>query len=205
MNRDESFFHREPPSAEEQPKRPPRPVWLGPPPNVVGTVVALDPPLFLARSEETAVVINELTAYPQGFEVALSVHFRSEEHPQRMHTFMGLEPGWMRAGGEIPPETLRFGVEFSDGRKATNLDGRPRWDPTQPSQMPPSPVLFPQGGGGGGVFWNQRFWVWGLPPLGSLDFVCEWPGCGFPLTRLRIDASTVLVAAARAIELWPEE
>jgi hypothetical protein len=190
---------------DQEPKRPPRPIWVGPPPNVVGTVVALDPPVFLARNEEVAVAINELVAYPQGFELALTVRFRTVGDARSMHMMMGLDPGWRRAGGQVPPEMLRFGVEFSDGRKATNLDKRPPWDPTQPPPPPPSPVLSPQGGGGGGSTWNQRFWVWGLPPTGSLDFVCEWPARGCPLKRLQIDTSPLLAAASRAVVLWPED
>jgi|SRR5579872_5275694 len=205
MDRDQGFFEVQPMPPDRVPKRPRRPAWLGPPPNVIGTVVALDPPLFLARTEELALAISELVAYPSGFEFVLTVRLRTDSDAVPMHGWMGMDPGWRRSGGEIPPEMLRFGIEYSDGRKATNLDIRPRWDPTEPSPAPPSPVLTAHGGGGGGGTWNMRFWVWGLPPAGPLHFVCEWPGRGCPLERSSIDSTALIAAAGRAVVLWPED
>ena len=58
-------------------------------------------------------------------------------------------------GDPLPDELLRFGVQFADGRKATNLD-RPAYDP---DQEPDRPVLHPHGGGGGGSAWDMEHWV----------------------------------------------
>jgi hypothetical protein len=45
-------------------------------------------------------------------------------------------------GDPLPDEFLRFGMQFADGRKATNLD-RPSYDP---DHEPDRPVLHQQGG-----------------------------------------------------------
>ncbi len=104
-------------------------------------------------------------------------------------------------GGGLPDELFRFGIEFSDGRKATTLD----WERLRPPGEPPrGPVLTMLGGGGDDRRWDQRYWVWPLPPPGPLAFVCEWPALGIALSRVDVDAELVLEAAARAEPLWTE-
>lgn len=95
---------------------------------------------------------------------------------------------------------LRFGIEFADGRRVTNV-GAPGRGPGEPE----GPVLWGMGGGGGGGRWHQDFWVWPLPPPGPLGFVCEWPAAGIPLTRVDVDAQLVTDAAARAREMFPDQ
>ena len=102
--------------------------------------------------------------------------------------------GWF-----LPDDFLRFGVEFADGAKATNLPG-----PPGPPGEPAGPLLLQRGGGGGGSRWDQTYWVWPLPPPGPLAFVCEWPAEEISLTRAEIDAELVLGAAAKAEILWDE-
>lgn len=55
-----------------------------------------------------------------------------------------------------------------------------------------------RGGGGGGGNWSQTYWVWPLPPPGSLVLACEWPALDIPLTRCEIDAQPIREAATRA-------
>src|SRR5256885_6760927 len=50
-----------------------------------------------------------------------------------------------------------------------------------------------------------RYWVWPLPPPGPVAFVCEWPAFGIPESRAELHARLILDAAARAVELWPED
>ena len=103
-------------------------------------------------------------------------------------------------GDPLPDALLRFGVQFADGRKATNLD-RPSYDP---EHEPDRPVLSEHGGGGGGSAWDMEYWVWPLPPAGPFAFVCEWPGRGIAESRTEIDAAAILEAAGRAVTLWPD-
>jgi hypothetical protein len=106
-----------------------------------------------------------------------------------------------RQGSELPPEILRLGVQFADGAKATNL-GMPFF-PQGPDERPRGPILMPRGGGGGGRRWDVSFWLWPLPPRGQLTLVCEWPARAVELTRVEIDAGTLIEAAERAAPLWP--
>lgn len=104
-----------------------------------------------------------------------------------------------RDSPELVAEAFRFGVQFADGRKATNLAAP--W-PTGPDETPEGPILVLHSGGGGGKSWTQNLWVWPLPPAGPLAFVCEWPAEGIELTRVAIDAGLILDAAERAETLW---
>jgi hypothetical protein len=153
--------------------------------------------LVLASNERAAVYIGRCSAYPTGFELELRVLVRAgadELDPS-------LNGVYRRPGrGSSYEEMLRFGIEFSDGRKATNVSGRGH-GPGEPID----PVLSGMGGGGGGGRWRQDFWVWPLPPSGPLAFVCEWPAAEIPLTRHELDTEIVLDAAGRARRLFPDE
>ena len=195
-----SFFELppqpEPPEAEE----PEVPEWFAAPSNVLGAAVPIR--LVLAKTSDVAVAVLGGTAYPTGFEFKLVVRSRGNREglddfdPLELHhPFVRRRHG---RGRDIPPELLRFGIEFSDGSKATNL--QESWG--DPSRQPPSPVLMPGGGGGGAGNWETQFWVWPLPPEGPLAFVCEWPASEIPLTRLEVDAALVREAAAQAEILW---
>ena len=192
-----SFFEAPPPL--EQPPELPQPAWLGPPANVLGAAVPLR--VVLARTEEVAVAVTDASAYPTGVELTLAVRVRRESHDA---AFLHVDPihgPYPRRGG-LPDELLRFGVELADGRKATSVSGFPAWDH---EGEPEQPVLIPRGGGGGGRSWDQRFWLWPLPPPGLLALVCEWPAHGVSLTRVEVDAGEIVDAAARAEELWPDD
>jgi hypothetical protein len=104
---------------------------------------------------------------------------------------------------ELPPDLLRFGVEFADGGRATSLDLYVL-SPHDPAGAPKPPVLWPCGGGGGGGRWGHDVWVWPLPPAGPLTFACEWPALGIPFSRAVIDAGRIHDAACRAHLLWPD-
>ena len=113
-------------------------------------------------------------------------------------------------GGQLSEEFLRFGVEFADGRKATNVGMRlpPEGASTllvsakSSGDKPASRVLWQRGGGGNGTRYSQTFWLWPLPPQGPLAFVCEWPAEEVEVSRAEIDATPILEAAARALIFW---
>jgi hypothetical protein len=174
------------------------PAWLGPPHNVLPGVAPME--LILARTDQTVVAIASIQAYPAGFDFTLSLRLHTvsvREDQQLPHLF-----GPVFEADPLPDEFLRFGVQFADGRKATNLD-RPPYDPE--GQEPDPPVLNQHGGGGGGSAWDIEHWVWPLPPAGPFAFVCEWPGRGIAESRVEIDAGLILEAAGRAVTLWPED
>jgi hypothetical protein len=75
------------------------PEWMGPPEHVVPGVAALE--LLLVSTGLHAVWIGEADVYPSGLVLTVYLHKPAPT---------GLESG---------PGTWRFGVQFSDGRKAT--------------------------------------------------------------------------------------
>lgn len=156
--------------------------------------------MVIAQTEEVAVCVSRLAGYPTGFEFEL----RTLAAPG--HEDLELDPimfGPHRHGRrgreqELEDDVLRFGVQFADGSKATNVAGF-----HSPEDPPDAPVMHSGGGGGGGGDWRQTEWVWPLPPPGPLSFVCEWPAAEIPLTRAELDARIVIDAAARAQVIFP--
>lgn len=193
------FFDRLPPTPPPEPEpEPPRPAWLKPE-AVIAAVVAEQ--RLLARTDDAVVAITGLLAYPTGFEFTLSAVLRRED--RRGHMADPVLHGWPGRHDEEPPpaEFLRLGVQFADGRVATNLN-RP---PFRPDAQPAGPLLLPDGGGGGGRRYDMTYWVWPLPPPGPVAFICQWPAHGIPESRVEIDAQLILDAAARAVDLWPDQ
>lgn len=198
-----NFFEPPPPPPEPEHTERVPPPWFGPPDNVLGGFVAEQ--LILARTEDSVLLVDHLRAYPTGFEHVLQIRRRRSEglDPEAFHVLRSLHLHHRDGGdpNQIPPEVLRFGIQFSDGSKATNLGGH--WASNE-DEEPAGPVLMERGGGGGDDHYEQRYWVWPLPPEGPLAFVCEWPARNIPLTRHEIDASVIREAAGRAERLWAE-
>lgn len=181
-----SFF--DPVEAEPEPKRHREPEWMGPRSNVLGAPVAVS--LLLGRTDDVAVSLGPVAAYPNGFEIRVQIRLRSGDHvhPMEIHPHRG--------GGE----GFRFGVQFADGRKTTN-----RFPSRTPEEGPPQPPRLGMRGGHGGMgSWDWNFWVWGLPPAGPVTFACVWPAQGLPESVAELDAAPILEAAAQAVELWPD-
>lgn len=191
-----SFFEP-PPPPPEPPERHHRPVWLGPPENELGIAVPVRE--LLVRTDDLAIALLGVVAYSSGLELEVELRRRHEpEQPDPLHLQMHARQS---RGGEIAPELLRFGVQFADGRKATNLGGFPRPHDEEPKE----PLLMDRGGGGGGRRWSFRYWLWPLPPRGTLTVVVEWPAAGVELTRVELDAAPMLDAAESVDALWPDE
>ena len=186
------FFDPPPESSRRREPPPPAPDWSGPPEGALPGVVAIE--LVLARNERAAVYVGRCAAYAAGFEFEVRV----------IAAAGGLDPSlngpYARRGGDGNnySDMLRFGVEFSDGARATNV----RYQ--TPADGPPAaPYLRGMGGRGSTTAWSQGFWVWPLPSPGPLTFVCEWPAAGISQTRAEIDAQTIIDAGARAIIVFP--
>ena len=152
------------------------------------------------KRPDLAIALVELVAYSRGIGGRFTVRRRGGDregftHP--MHPFMRRG---LAGAPELPPDLLRFGVEFADGRRATTIE-RPR-----PSlDESPEIVLMQRGGGGGDGNWEFGFWIWPLPPEGPLTFAVEWPAEGVELTTCQIDSAPFLEAAARSEELWEDD
>jgi hypothetical protein len=164
--------------------------------------------LLLARSERAAVYVAYIDAYPEGFELEIRAstsvaydELRREGDDSGPDVFGRHGPMVEEKRDAIPPQLLRIGVQFADGRTATNIGGHDR--PVG------GPVLWPLTGGGSGRAGESRFhqgyWISPLPPSGTVAVVCEWPAVDIPLSRQEVDAQSVLDAADRAREMFPVE
>jgi hypothetical protein len=191
-----------------QPPEPPeveyrRPAWIEPPEDMVPGIVPVE--LVLARTPQRAIGLTGIRAYPTGFSCTL--HFRLREVIPGEQSFFGmfgmLDMLELDPAGELGDYYLRFGVGFADGRKATNLERRRDLE----GGPPPDPPALRLTRWEGYDLLSQEVdvWVWGLPPPGSLAFVCEWPARGIRESRMEVDAGLVQEAAARAVPIWPAE
>jgi hypothetical protein len=187
-----SFFEP-PPPPPEPPEEHRQPAWIGPPENELGVAVPVRRVLF--RSDDLAIAVMGVVAFSNGIEFQVVMRRRElAEEPNLMHVHMHRRHA---RGGELAPEVFRFGVEYPDGRKATNLGF-----PSGPEE-PAGPVLMERGGGGGGRSWNFGYWLWPLPPPGPLRVVVEWPAMGVPLTNVVLDGAALVAVAAEVDVLWP--
>ena len=127
-----SFFEPPPPPDVEEHRQP---EWMGPPENVLPSSFPLA--LELARTDGVAIAAQGGLAYPNGFAFRVSLLRRTPIEGHAGDPFHL----WHRARrGEVVDEALRFGIQFSDGGKATLFDAH-RWLGTE--ETPTGPVLAP--------------------------------------------------------------
>lgn len=99
---------------------------------------------------------------------------------------------------------LRFGLEYADGIRITNVD---RVAGVLEHRPEDSPRLVHLSGGGGGDEQSKafvyRWWVNGLPPAGPVIFAIEWPAAAIPFTRFElVDSAEVSAAGSNQPKLW---
>lgn len=161
----------------------------------------------LARTDQIAVAVLGVTAYTTGFSLTLALRSRSsvglEGYDPIMFGSFGHGAMQRPLGTELPPELLRFGVQFADGRKATTLGASVPWGVgTVTEEEPTGPILSPSGGDGGDGEWNEEYWLW--PLRGTLTFGIEWPSKGIELSLLEVDAAPIIDASRSSEVLWPD-
>ncbi len=156
--------------------------------DTLGTVVPIS--LILARSEEVAVLVTKVVAYPAGFSFDVICVSRSPE------PVPPVQPWSMTRGGPVDPTVLRFGLRFADGSKVTNLDLGAGPSPEQ------GPILRPTGGTGVDRTYTLGYWCQPLPPEGRMAFVCEWPRCGLVLKETHLEGGLLRAAGRRATAIW---
>ena len=169
----------------------------------LGGVVPVE--LLVARSDAAAIAVRRIVAYPDGFEFTLDVWIRKPLRRRRRGLRFGsaILLDLDEIDGELPDDYLRFGIEFPDGARVTNLD-TPAWrisaDATEPMHGMES-----HGGGGSDRRYTQEWWAWPVPTGGPLAFVCEWPAYDIPETRAEVEGEVVEDAAARARPVWSDD
>lgn len=200
------------PTEPEEPDEPVQPAWTCAPHDVLPGVVPIE--MILGRSENTVVQLSGMRVFPTGVEMTLSVRLRGSIRDFDLNRELFDGPYRRDMGAEWQAGRLKWGFEFADGRRVTNVDPAPwseapdevrtgaagpgAWAAWEPSR----PVLQAGGGGVGPRYADHKYWLWPLPPAGPLLVVCQWPARGIGQTIHEIDGGTIVEAAARARPLW---
>ncbi len=138
---------------------------------------------------------DRFIAFPEGFEFTLLVWSPNEPGrtlPPFPHWY------WDRSSPEIPPDVIRLGVTYPDGRRATNLN----WLADVQGLNREGPVLYPLDEAGWQPHWEQEYWVGPSPPPGPVSLVVEWPAHHIAETSVELDGAAIHVAAAEADVVW---
>jgi hypothetical protein len=154
--------------------------------------------LLLVRTDQVAVAVGSVCAYPNGFEFTIHARLRRVD---REIGPAGDPFSWHRFhGAHMPDNILRLGVLYADGRRTATTNPHAHCDDS-PDQL----VLSQQGGGGSARSWDQSFWVHPLPPDSPVTMIVSWLEYGVPETRAELDGAAIRAAAERAVSLWPDE
>ena len=171
---------------------------MNPPENEIPAAVATS--ALLARTDDVAIALIGAQAYTVGLRFDLVIRLRHEPRGAMAHKAYMLLSAY--SGREDSDERLLLGVEYADGRTATNFQS-PGFRGMPVDDDPDEPVLSPMGGGGGGRSFDQSFWLTPLPPAGPLVVVCAWSAFDIPESRTVLDGAAIVEAASRAVVLWP--
>ncbi len=146
-----------------------------------------------------AVFAHGFTAFREGvsFTVEIRPRTRFTRSDREVDFDLVMHPRY--TDGELSPSFFRFGVEFADGTKLTNLESDEERRALSNRDGPPDhPVLRKRGGGGSGREFSQNFWLWPLPTGKTLSLVCEWPVVGILVSRATVEVTPIAAAASRA-------
>jgi hypothetical protein len=194
-----SFFESIPQPPPSEPVWRRRPEWMRSEAVIPASVPA---EVVLIRSEQVAVAIGSVRAYPNGFEFTVHIRLRAEAEPGSPGHFDPFERHQPRQGAQGNDDQLRLGILYADGRRAatTGVHHRPADDEED------AHLVLQQGGGGGSRYsqdWD--FWVHPLPPDGPVILVASWAKHGIGESRAELDGAAIRGAAGRVMTLWPEE
>lgn len=148
------------------------------------------PGITLVRTDTTALQLALEGAYPQGLALTL----RARLHPRHVDRIAWRQPH------RGPYEELRIGLEWPDGAR---VEADHSWDPILHGDRSDDYQLIPGSGGGGDLTYDWSFWLWPLPPAGSVTVNVMWEERGIPETATAVDLGPFVACAAQATELWP--
>ena len=180
-----------------------QPAWFGPPDDELGVVV---PQAVVAGRSQTGVVaLRYVTAFSTGLLLDVVAAARGLKESRAQALFHEQHVADSEEG--LPDGFLRVGVEYPDGRQASNLAGRHLF--WQSKSEPEGPVLFQAGGGGGSAgsgraMMNPGYWLWPLPPAATLRLFVEWPAVEIALSSVELAGEPLLEASSRSEPFWTE-
>lgn len=148
----------------------------------------------LGRTDDIAVLLVGATVYSTGVRLDVAIRARNTDAGGDLFGSVGGHLGGANR--------LLLGVEYADGRVATN-SSTPDWPPVVRPDDEAS--LQMMGGGGGARSVDVSLFLCPVPPAGPLTIMCAWPEREVDETRTVLDASAITAAAAQVVELWPAE
>jgi len=173
---------------------------MNPPENEIPAAVAIR--ALLARTDDVAIALIGGYAYTVGLRFDLVIRLRREPRGSMAQKSEVLLSTY--SGRDDSDEQLLLGVEYADGRTATNFHAHGLGSRAMSTgDDPDKPFLSPMGGSGGGRSMDQWLWLTPLPPPGQLLVVCAWSGLGIPESRTVLDGAAINEAGSRAMVLWP--
>lgn len=191
-----SFFESTPEPSPPPSERRGHQAWLPPDGVIPGTAAAQ---LSLIATDEVAVAISGLRAYPNGFEFTVHALGRREDFPWGASPTDSIADPRTR---QAPEKALRLGVFYADGRRAKIASNGPHPVTEDEGERGYLTVL-EVGRRGTDRQWTGDFWVNPLPADGPVTFVASWLLYGVAETHAELDSSTIREAAGRATRAWP--
>jgi hypothetical protein len=189
---------------EPESQEPKTPRWFGPPEGELGVV--LPQGIVLASSDRGVIALSHASVYSTGVAFDFIAVARGLARSEAKRVF---HEQHMFEEDDLPDALLRFGFEFADGSRVSNLGGwRAHRKLMNPDTEPKGPLLMPHAGGGGNAAGGQvtmkpGYWLWPLPPSGPLRISCEWPLLDIALTTVEIDGTALVNSAQQARRLFP--
>ena len=158
--------------------------------------------VVLIRTEQVAVAVGSVRAYPNAFEFTLHIRLRREAESSWAGHSDPFERHRPRRGTQWNDDQLRLGILYADGRRAATTGVHYRL----PDDDDDGRLVLQQGGGGGSsCSQDWDFWVHPLPPDGPVTLVGSWVEHSIAESRAELDGAAIRAAAGRAVTLWPEE
>jgi hypothetical protein len=161
--------------------------WMRPPVNEMpGTVVTH---ILLARATGADIYLTEADVYSTGIRFAIVALIAADGDE---------EVSLLEPDGDTVHADFVLSVEYADGRRASTDD------PGDPdASSPPSPIALSDiRYGGGPPRATGNYFLWPLPPSGTVTFCCSWPRMHLHAAKHRVDADVFLDAAADCERLW---
>jgi hypothetical protein len=167
-------------------------LWVPPAGDFLPAVVPIED--CLVRSDHACVAIESVAGWPAGITLTVVVVLREDLAVGEALPQVVRHPAHQE---EVTENSLLFGVAFSDGTAATNVD-RLEHD----RRLTSGPTLDPGATQAGKRSLRQQVHLRPLPPEGPLMFVVRWLDRGIEETTLQVESGPLRSAAERARQIW---
>ena len=206
-----SFFGDVPEPVTPTPQPEPEPMeipsWLAPPKHVSPGIS--DQRCILFHTDYVAMVLDRFQVFETGLLFVASVSYRTPQNRSQPRVPWDLEeqPEPWGSGENVQisaDDIMRFGIQFSDETKWTNVDSPSPEFGTTSVGWPSRPEVYVQQAGAsyGPDGCEARMWLSPLPPEGDLTFVAKWPSLAIEECVATVDATALRATASTGYSPW---